>query len=577
MSLPPLANFVAVRRHRPPDLDAVERRLRGDARFRDVFRPAPGWVVGSAPLPGGEPEPPGVRAAGLVFGEGRATSGAVTERGSADMARQAAERPGTLAEAPGDFTFAAFRPDGGVTVVRSAGGLVPVYVHESGSAFATRLSLLLPFLDAVELDPLPIAMWGAGAGAFPWSRTFLRGVRLLGRGRYARVSTGDGAVEDGQYWDPRPERLRAPTPEAFREHAERLRTILLDRLAADLDPSGGNLLSLSGGVDSASLLCLAAGTLGLPVAAMSFLPAEPGPLAVEMGYIESAAARGPLVRHWPIHIGPDGRLGRFAGDSPAPGFPVLHPVLLVLPEIAREFEVRVLFGGEFGDELGGAHAALMDWVFATPLGRLLAHPSRLPNGPQDVVRWIKWRWERSRGRPRLLFPSALPEWLHPDVRAEYREWIAWLGARALADPRPHPHLAIRTELDAFLPMNWEACSELGVRRSVPFFNRAALELAFETHPAERVEGGLRRLIRAALAADVPARNLARRDRGQWGRGPIPRVAWTEPLPAELEPVVSPGWFPRPPAELDLASSFGLKTMTRFVRSVDQRRAALQAP
>ncbi len=63
-------------------------------------------------------------------------------------------------------------------------------------------------------------------------------------------------------------------------------------------------------------------------------------------------------------------------------------------------------------------------------------------------------------------------------------------------------------------MHWEMTSALGVRRCFPFVTREVLELAFECHPAELVGPGTKRLLRSALANDVPRFNLERPDKGR---------------------------------------------------------------
>ena len=58
----------------------------------------------------------------------------------------------------------------------------------------------------------------------------------------------------------------------------------------------------------------------------------------------------------------------------------------------------------------------------------------------------------------------------------------------------------------------------------PFVTRELLELAFELHPSELVGPGTKRLLRYALAGDVPAKNLQRPDKGHPGSGEAPAPA-----------------------------------------------------
>src|SRR5207245_6287766 len=147
-----------------------------------------------------------------------------------------------------DAGFMRFDPDGVATVTRSCGGLVPFYLSQSDSrvAVATRLGDFVRFLpDEPRVDPLVNAVWTTGHGLFPDGRTFLAGVRLLGRGCRVRLAS-DREIRTERYWDPRRSSLPRPTPPRPREHAEPLRTLLVEKLARDLGPAGGHLLTVSG-------------------------------------------------------------------------------------------------------------------------------------------------------------------------------------------------------------------------------------------------------------------------------------------------------------------------------------------
>ena len=513
--------------------------------------PAPGWVVGIAPLPGGAPDDPAVRSAGLVFAEGRDAAGATSREGAERVASLARDRPGGLGEFAGDFTFLAFG-EGAVTAVRAAAGLAPLYVAEGGDVLGTRLRWVAEHAGPPRIDPLVVAMWIHGLGMFPDGRSPLRGVRVVERGTAERLGGPRAAPE--RYWDPRPDRLPRPDAAVRAEHADRFRSVLLERLAADLDPDGGNWLGLSGGIDSASLLCLSAGTLGLPVSAISMLPGSDEALRIEAPYFRSAIGRGPLRRHVGFRV--DERvLVPNARGAMACGFPVPHPVLQPAVRIAAAEGMRVYFGGEFGDEVGGSRFTFPDWVAATPPWRALLGP--WPAGPRDAARWV-----RERARPRLSYPDVLPDWFDAGVREEYREWRERERRRGAADRRPLAGLAARDGLGGFVVMNWEALSQVGVRRSTPFFNRAMLELAYACHPGELVAPGYRRLVRAALRADVPAPNL-RTDKVPAGVRNAGPVAFDETLSEALSGVVRPDWHPRPPGPIAPALARRLWMLVRF--------------
>ncbi|MCA1726782.1 MAG: hypothetical protein LC722_03740 [Actinobacteria bacterium] len=460
------------------------------------------------------------------------------------------------------MTALAIAGDGAASVMRSPGGRVPVYITERGDAISTRLKWLAPYLPRVAVDPLVVALSLVGAYLPMQSRTPLAGVWMLDRGT-ATTSGPRPAVR--RFWDPRRDRLHPPTEERFRAHAERLRAILIGRLEADLDPGGQNVLSLSGGIDSTALLCLASGALGLPVSALTLSPVTEPHRSREESFIASALSRGPVVEHWREPMTAAAILER-SPMVPASGYPAPHPVLAAMPPHIRGGGSRTLFGGEFGDELGGSHPTLTDWVSETSLARLGRVWRAWPAGPQDAIRWIKWRTASRIGRERLIIPDRLGPAFHPDVRAEYLDARADVMRGVHIDPRPLRHLAHRVAVDGFLPMNWEACSELAMVRSFPFYNRAALELLFDCHPAELVGPGYRRLIRAALAGDVPALNLGRRDKGQWGMPPAGPVAWHAEIPAFVRGVLDPKLAPESSRTIDPLTATGISVLARFAAS-----------
>ena len=568
MTLPPLANLFAARDDDPRVLQAIAARLEAAGEFPLVWRPAPGWIAAAAPLPGRQPA---WCAAGFAVAEGEDSLAA---RG-AEVAALADGPAAGLRSLAGDFGFIRFRPDGGATVVRSAGGLVPFYIREAGAhaAVATRLGDLVRYgEDPGVLDPLVNAVWTTGFAMFPDGRSFLAGARILARGTLARLEPGRPRIEEG-YWDPRPTRLEFPTDRAARQHAVRLRELLVAALERDLDPRGGNLLTLSGGVDSSCLLALATGVVGRPVWTWSLLPEPEQLFQREMSYIAPLASRCGVARSWTVRHHP-GTLVELIRAGPRVVCHVPHAALCALPAVVREAPVSVLFGGEFADEVCGSSFTWPDWVSHTPLSELARRWRALPTGPRDVLRWAKRRLLDLAGRPAHPFPTDLPRFIRPEIREEYREWLDRRLHAARLDRGSWRYLALRAEVDGFLAMNWEVASALRVRRSFPFFNREALELAFACHPAEKIGPGTKRLLKAALKDDVPEHNLYRPDKGHWGpaasgEGPC---HWDTPLPDELSAVVREDWIPVPRGPVQRSEARGLAQLVALAEAVRERRA-----
>lgn len=600
MKRPPLANLFAVYDGNPAALEEIMQDLKSSGKFAEVWRPASGWVAASAPLPGGEPDGEAVRNHWLAFAEGRDVlenhPGKDLNERLREITELADTKPESLASLPGDFGFIRFRPDGGATVVRSCGGLVPFYLGQFNGCFAisTRLGDFVRYLpDEPRLDPLANAIWALGWPTFADGRTFLAGVTLLDRGCFTRIE-GEH-LKFGCYWNPRPKRIRYPTPAMAREHAEKLRTILIEKLKRDLDPAGGNLLTLSGGVDSSSLAALAAGTLGLPVWTWSTLPSKENEQALqyEMSYIEPLAQRYGFERRWDVFYH-DRLVFELWHKAPRIVFHVLHPALCSLPGIIREANVKVLFGGEYADEVCGSSFTIPDWAYHTSLIRLLTDVKGLLKEPKGPARWLKQRLAFMRKEPALPIPGNLltasrtdgktVEFFSPQVIEEYQVWYERQKKRLLEDRRPWRYLALESKImDGFVTMNWEACSALGIRRSLPFFTREVFELVFSCHPTELYGSGVKKLLRRALKDDVPEHNLFRQDKGmgRWAgqtrstfgnavhswKEPFPK----EPLPEELKGIVKAEWFSNPPKELTYWQYRPLTRLLIFIESLRARR------
>jgi asparagine synthetase B (glutamine-hydrolysing) len=582
MSLPPLANLFAVHRDDPSVLAAIAADLETSGEFAHVWRPAPGWVAATAPLPGGEPDSAAVRASGFAFAEGRDLvegpwPAARSER-LADAAERADVAPERLASIPGDFGFVRFRRDGGATVVRSCGGLAPFYLWQSGRdlAVSTRLGDLVRYLpEEPRLDPLVNAAWTMGYAVFLNRRTFLTDVTILDRGRAALLQPGRTATFQ-QYWHPRVKRLERPSAARTAEHASQLRTLLIEKLRRDLDPVDGNLLTLSGGVDSSSLAALAVGVVGRRVWTWSLLPGPKDLFDREMSYIAPLLRRFNIERTWWFRLWYSTAIVELLHDAPRVVFHVIHPALCALPAIVREAPVRVLFGGEFADEICGSGGTTPDWAAHTSLLRLFSSVWKLPSGPKDILRWGKHRALELARRPVLPLPGSLAAFIRPQIREEYADWHDQRRRDAARDRQERRFLALCTETAGFVTMNWEAASAVGVRRSFPFLNREILELAFECHPSELVGPGPKKLLRAALRDDVPAANLYRGDKGGWGhRLHAGSVEFNTSLPEVLRTVVRDEWMEAVPSTAGPSDVRGLFQLATFVKSLAAQRSARQ--
>jgi len=573
-----LANLIAIRDVESSRLDRVVADLEHSGEFARVWRPAVGWAAAVAPLPGSDA---GCSiAADYAFAEGddqvrKAAGGAGA---SFDAVTDWLDhQPERLSSMAGDFGFIRFRADGAVLVVRSCAGLVPFYLFErSGrAAVATRLGDLARFVrDDFRLDPLVHAAWSCGSFVFPDNRTFLAGVSILERGSWVRLDP-NRPRDGGRYWNPRQRRLARAGDHA---RAQRLRTLLVERLTRDLDPAGGNLLTWSGGVDSSALGALATGAVRRPVSTISLLPAQGHPrYEHEMSYIR------PLAKHCAFDpslcaVADLETKSRALELAPSAVCHMANPLMNLMTAVRRETPVRVLFGGEFADETCGSLMTHPDWARHTSPLRLVTGLGRLPFGAQDVGRWFKHRWLGAVKRPLMPVPETLNSYIHPALQEEYREWISRRQRQAARDRSANRSFHARMELvvDGVVAFYWETTSSLGIRRSFPFLQREVLELTAECHPADDLLArGTKSLLRDAVSDDVPRHNLYRPDKGSFGRWSHAErnaaIPWERPLPDEVQAVVRPEWFPRPPPRLSSSEASALRRLELFVAALAARQ------
>lgn len=566
MRLPPQCNLFAVRDEDPAFLNALEQSLPRNG-FAQVWRPARGWIVGMAPLPGGLPDGSETLAAGLVFAEGRdevtGTLAAPLPAPLARAAQMADHSPAALAQLTGNFGFLRFRADSSVTAVRSCSGRAPFYWWTKGTrlVLATRLHFFPQLLSATfELDAFVNAVWTAGHCLFPDGRTFLAGVRCVERGGYAIFAPKATVPMTGTYWPPVPaDPLPAPSP----EHPARLRQLLVNALQRDLHPDGGNLLTLSGGLDSCCLAVVATRLAGRRIATWSMLPSDDEHYAVEKSFINPLAELCGFDRSWELRIRPENRANLF-GQAPPIVFQAMHPALCQLPHVQAESPVHVLLGGEFADEVCGSFCTLPDLVRETSPAQLLRSVLCGDSPGRDMGRWLKYRSLNILRHPMMPLFSELPSLIHPRLRTEFAEWRNREQRRAAADHGAWRYLRLRLRHEEFPVMNWEACSALGVRRAIPFMDREIMDLTLRCHPSELIRPAHKKLLKAALRDDVPSHVLHQPHKRNWGlrwNAQSLRLPWAASLPAALAPIVHPDWFPRPPTTVSYVENSSLTQLT----------------
>jgi len=448
-------------------------------------------------------------------------------------------------------------------LARDRFGIKPLYyrLRDGALSFASELKALLeqPGFSR-EIDPRAVAAFLA-FNSIPAPLTIFAEARKLPPGTLAVWR--DGELRQRRYARPAPvpaaETRRRPAGELADELRETLRGSVRAHLEADV-PVG---VLLSGGVDSAGLVALAAGEQAEPVKTFS------------VGFEEASfdeLERARLVadrygaEHHEIVLCPDAvelfpklveAFDEPFGDSSA------LPTYLV-SELAAG-EVKVALSGEGGDELFGGYYTYVADLLAPRVGRLaaLAAPliERLPSSDAKVSfdykakrfargaakadpleRHLIWKEIHSREAQAALLGGRDPGWDPVDL---YRERYAeTAGAEPLARLQD-VDLGIYLVDDLLVKTDRSSMAH-SLELRVPFLDNEVAALALGLATPLKVRGtAKKRLLRQALAPLLPKQVLRGPKQGfsipvaAWLRGPLQGFA-RETLSAET--LARQGWL-----------------------------------
>jgi asparagine synthase (glutamine-hydrolysing) len=447
-------------------------------------------------------------------------------------------------------------------LARDRFGIKPLYYRFARGtlSFASELKAMLeqPGFSR-QIDPRAVAAYLA-FNSIPAPLTIFAEARKLPAG--GLLIWHDGKVEQTRYARPEPvpaaQTRRRPADELADELRETLRDSIRAHLVADV-PVG---VLLSGGVDSAGIVALAAGEQADPVKTFS-VGFE------EASFDELDRARLVAERygtdHHEIVLRPDAvelfpklveAFDEPFGDSSA------LPTYLV-SELAAG-EVKVALSGEGGDELFGGYYTYVADLLAPRVGRLaaLAAPLAeiLPSSDAKVsLDYKAKRFARGAGLPPLerhhawkeIFSRQLqasllgdrdPDWDPVDV---YRERYAeTAGAEPLARLQD-VDLGIYLVDDLLVKTDRSSMAH-SLELRVPFLDNEVAAMALGLATPLKVRGlAKKRLLRQALAPLLPKEVLRGPKQGfsipvaAWLRGPLQGFA-RETLSAES--VSRQGWL-----------------------------------
>lgn len=568
MPLAPLADLLAFHAPDPELRRHAERRL-SEGGFWHRILASEQWVLAQRAHYASSLDSELLTKNGLAFAEGRRRLLPLESSGAVAGLLARLEAPERLDTLPGDFTFFRLQSGGRVTAVRGVSGRVPLYyfAERDRVIVSTRFVELARLMPEIRLDPLANAAYSWIEPALPHDRAFLRDTYVIPNGCVAELRPGRRRVRS--YWSPFCSALPRPSARAAGLHRERFAALLERHLAEEIDPSGGNLLTLSGGVDSSALAAVIRRRVQRPLMTLSFVPPADHPARRrELGFISPLVGELGIEQSWLIDATQE-VFSALLASAPAVPFYFAHVGWAQVARLQKQASIRVMVGGELADELFGGPPRLPDWSRAAGLRDVLRFPAELPTGSKDYGRWLKHHGLELSGRPLLPLPRPLPELFRREVREEHAEWVADRGRELRRLPPSHRLFVALLATDVWKAMHWEAGSTLDTRRPFPFHSREMIELAAELHPLELFGPGTKKILRGALSDAVPKRNLQRADKGYWAGWRNDPVPWSQPLPEALASVVDARFFECPPASLRRMEHGVLTPLMVFTQSLER--------
>lgn len=442
---------------------------------------------------------------------------------------------GALARVNADLAMAVWDPaTRELWLARDRFGLRPLYHARtaSGHAFASRPRPLLarPGVGR-EIDPGALARLAAShyrtVDDAP-ERSPYRDVAQVPAAHVVRIA--DGSARTERYWSPPPEPPEG-TPD---ELAERLRELLLDAVARRVRLAPDPAFTLSGGMDSSSVVACAARVLGGPQPALSTVYRDP---TYDERH-EIADMLGERADPWhPVELddAPDvvGIVARMVAEQDEPVATATWLSHRLLADRCRELGFGSLLGGLGGDELNAGEYEYFPARFAD-----LRAAGREADLAAEIDAWAAHHDHPVHRKDRAVAEAMMarssdperPGHILPD-RARIERYAAALGPAMpdLCDFAPvmeHPFASAlsnrawqdltRETLPCCLRAESRTMAAVGMERFHPFLDHRLVELMLPLQGDLKIRDGVtKRLLREAMRGVLPEATRTRVAKTGW--------------------------------------------------------------
>jgi asparagine synthase (glutamine-hydrolysing) len=422
---------------------------------------------------------------------------------------------GALERFNGMFAFAVWdETERALTLATDPFGEKPLYYTIAGEriVFGSEIKAILHDPEvAAAADDDAVALF-LTRGAMPEiHRSFFRGVKRLPAAHVLRWQ--GGSIDVRRYWTPQ----RVEAPSTYGDAVERLRELLLDsirlRLRSDV-PVG---TSLSGGIDSSTVVALSAKLAG-DHRRHAFTASFPGFARDEWDYAAQVAERAGVVEHHRVEPAPTALvadLPRLVLDHEEPVGSLSIYAQWCVMACAKEAGVTVLLDGQGGDELFAGYPTAVGFALRSvpkveALREVAGTPARAAAVAQSLALDFLPDPLRRLYRRRSATAYAAPELVAATASAE-RPLLR------LANGSPLGRELLAETFDTSLPslLRYADRSSMAHSREVrlPFLDRRIAELALAL-PASFLysRGTTKRILRDAARGLVPDGILDRTDK-----------------------------------------------------------------